>query len=68
MRRAGRRHWHVLHDRNEHPARPIHPAQQKGSATTGGRERTADQWQQLLGQAGWLPTRMGQGMIEARPV
>ncbi|HEY3944135.1 MAG TPA: hypothetical protein VGL78_02820, partial [Solirubrobacteraceae bacterium] len=46
-----------------HPARPIHPAQQKGSATTGGRERTADQWQQLLGQAGWLPTRMGQGMI-----
>ena len=33
----------------------------------GGRERTADQWQRLLGHAGWRPTRVGDGVIEARP-
>jgi hypothetical protein len=33
----------------------------------GGRERTAEQWQVLLGDAGWRATRVGEGMIEARP-
>jgi hypothetical protein len=33
----------------------------------GGRERTAEQWRVLLGDAGWRPTRIGQGLIEAQP-
>jgi O-methyltransferase domain len=33
-----------------------------------GRERTAEQWRALLGHAGWRPTRIDQGLIEARPV
>ena len=33
----------------------------------GGRERTADQWQALLGDAGWRATRVSQGVIEAEP-
>jgi hypothetical protein len=33
----------------------------------GGRERTAEQWRVLLASAGWRPTRVGDGMIEAQP-
>ncbi len=33
----------------------------------GGRERSGEQWQALLGSAGWQPTRIGQGLIEAQP-
>ena len=33
----------------------------------GGRERTAEQWRVLLGEAGWRATRVGQGLIEAQP-
>jgi hypothetical protein len=33
----------------------------------GGRERTAEQWRALLGDAGWRATRLGEGVIEARP-
>ncbi len=33
----------------------------------GGRERTAEQWRALLGDAGWRATRVGGGVIEARP-
>jgi hypothetical protein len=33
----------------------------------GGRERTEEQWRVLLRDAGWLPTRIGEGVIEARP-
>jgi hypothetical protein len=36
-------------------------------AIAGGRERTAEQWQALLGRAGWRPTRVGEGIIEAEP-
>jgi O-methyltransferase domain/Dimerisation domain len=32
-----------------------------------GRERTVEQWQVLLSDAGWRPTRFGPGMIEAQP-
>lgn len=34
----------------------------------GGRERTAEQWRVLLHNAGWHPTQISQGMIEAQPV
>ncbi len=34
---------------------------------TRGRERTAEQWQVLLGNAGWQPTHVGEGVIEAEP-
>ncbi len=34
----------------------------------GGRERSAEQWQALLRDAGWQVTRVSQGMIEAEPV
>lgn len=37
-------------------------------ALAGGRERTAEQWRVLLGAAGWRPTRLGEGVIEAQPV
>jgi hypothetical protein len=33
----------------------------------GGRERTAEQWRVLLGDARWRATRVGEGVIEARP-
>ena len=33
----------------------------------GGRKRTAEQWRVLLGDAGWRPTRVGEGAIEAQP-
>jgi hypothetical protein len=33
----------------------------------GGRERTAEQWRVLLDGAGWSPTRVGDGVIEAQP-
>ncbi len=33
----------------------------------GGRERTEEQWRVLLRDAGWLPTRIGEGVIEAQP-
>ena len=36
-------------------------------ALAGGRERTAEQWRVLLGDAGWRATRVGEGMIEAQP-
>jgi hypothetical protein len=36
-------------------------------ALAGGRERTAEQWRELLADAGWRPTRMAQGLIEAQP-
>lgn len=36
-------------------------------ALAGGRERTAEQWRTLLGAAGWRPTRVSQGIIEALP-
>ncbi|HEY2209911.1 MAG TPA: methyltransferase [Gaiellaceae bacterium] len=32
-----------------------------------GRERTEDEWHELLTSAGWGPTRFGKGVIEARP-
>ena len=32
-----------------------------------GRERTADQWHALLGDAGWRATRLDDGVIEAQP-
>jgi hypothetical protein len=32
-----------------------------------GRERTAEQWRVLLGDAGWQTTRVGEGVIEAQP-
>jgi hypothetical protein len=35
--------------------------------SAGGRERTAEQWQLLLGDAGWRATRVGEGVIEAQP-
>jgi O-methyltransferase domain len=33
----------------------------------GGRERTHEQWRELLGAAGWQSTRIGEGVIEAQP-
>jgi O-methyltransferase domain len=36
-------------------------------ALAGGRERTAEQWRTLLSNAGWAPTRLGEGIIEAVP-
>jgi hypothetical protein len=36
-------------------------------ALAGGRERTAEQWRVLLGDAGWRATRVGAGIIEAQP-
>jgi O-methyltransferase domain len=33
----------------------------------GGRERTAEQWQVLLANGSWRPTRIGEGVIEAQP-
>jgi hypothetical protein len=33
----------------------------------GGKERTAQQWRVLLAKAGWRPTRVGEGVIEAQP-
>jgi hypothetical protein len=36
-------------------------------ALAGGRERTTEQWRVLLGNAGWRATRVGGGVIEARP-
>jgi hypothetical protein len=36
-------------------------------ALSGGRERTAEQWRVLLGDAGWRPTRLGGGVVEAQP-
>jgi O-methyltransferase len=33
-----------------------------------GRERTEEEWRELLAASGWEPTRFGQGVIEARPV
>jgi hypothetical protein len=36
-------------------------------ALAGGRERTAEQWRVLLGDAGWRATRVGGGVIEAQP-
>ena len=36
-------------------------------ALAGGRERTVEQWHALLGNAGWRPTRVGDGVIEAQP-
>jgi SAM-dependent methyltransferase len=36
-------------------------------AIAGGRERTAEQWRALLRDAGWRPTRVGEGVIEALP-
>jgi SAM-dependent methyltransferase len=32
-----------------------------------GRERTEEEWRELLTASGWEPTRFGTGMIEARP-
>ena len=32
-----------------------------------GRERTEEQWQEILTAAGWEPTRFGKGVIQARP-
>jgi hypothetical protein len=32
-----------------------------------GRERTEPEWRELLGAAGWEPTRFGKGVIEAQP-
>jgi hypothetical protein len=34
----------------------------------GGRERTAEQWRVLLSAAGWRPTNIAAGVIEAQPV
>ncbi len=36
-------------------------------ALAAGRERTAEQWTVLLDAAGWRPTRLGRGLIEAQP-
>ncbi|MGH3026021.1 MAG: methyltransferase [Gaiellaceae bacterium] len=36
-------------------------------ATAAGRERTAEEWRVLLGDAGWRATRSDQGMIQAQP-
>ena len=36
-------------------------------ALAGGRERTAEQWRALLGDAGWQATHVGEDMIEAQP-
>ena len=36
-------------------------------ALAGGRERTAEQWRVLLGDAGWRPTHVGRGVVEAEP-
>jgi hypothetical protein len=36
-------------------------------AIAGGRERTTQQWQELLGGTGWRVTRIAQGVLEARP-
>jgi hypothetical protein len=36
-------------------------------ALSGGRERTAEQWQALLGGAGWRAARIDPGLIEAWP-
>jgi O-methyltransferase domain len=36
-------------------------------ALAGGRARTEEQWRALLRNAGWQPTRVGQGAIEAQP-
>ncbi len=36
-------------------------------ALAGGRERTAEQWRVLLGDAEWRATRVGEGVIEAQP-
>jgi hypothetical protein len=36
-------------------------------ALAGGRERTAEQWRELLGRAGWRAMRVGEGVIEAQP-
>lgn len=36
-------------------------------ALAGGRERTAEQWRVLLEEAGWRPTNVGRGVIEAQP-
>jgi O-methyltransferase domain len=33
----------------------------------GGRERTAEQWEVLLANGSWRPTRIGEGVIEAQP-
>jgi O-methyltransferase domain len=33
-----------------------------------GRERTEEDWRELLVSAGWEPTRFGKGVIEAQPV
>jgi hypothetical protein len=33
----------------------------------GGKERTAQQWRVLFANAGWRPTRIGEGIIEAQP-
>lgn len=32
-----------------------------------GRERTEEEWRELLASSGWEPTRFGTGVIEARP-
>jgi O-methyltransferase domain len=32
-----------------------------------GRERTEEDWRELLRSAGWEPTRFGKGVIEAQP-
>jgi hypothetical protein len=36
-------------------------------ALAGGRERTVQQWEELLRGAGWQPTRLHAGLIEAQP-
>lgn len=36
-------------------------------ALTAGRERTAEQWRTVLSDAGWRPTRITEGLIEAEP-
>jgi O-methyltransferase domain len=33
-----------------------------------GRERTEEEWRELLAASGWEPARFGKGVIEARPV
>jgi hypothetical protein len=37
-------------------------------ALSRGRERTAEQWRALLGDAGWQVTRIDEGLIEAQPL
>lgn len=34
----------------------------------GGRERSSQQWRELLAGSGWRPTRFGEGVIDAEPV